>query len=335
MTGEPVWRALHVHRYADQDTLITDGIAPVLEPLCESGAVRDWFFLRYWQGGHHIRVRMRVAEADADAVVDEVEGKLRAYLAEHPAAEQFDAEEFHREAQPTMAALEGTAAEEIHPPDSVRRVEYAPEFDKYGGPDGVRVAEDYFGDSSAIVVDALRAVGGKSSKRTGMGYGMMLRGLCATDLTPAEMAAFFAHYCVIWSPYVFDGFLDAWPALLAERSAPLRAHTEAVLAHRGALAGDPMFDAVGRAWTRVHQAGPRVLDRVTLAGDTASAARRAQVLLVSYLHTHNNRFGLIPELEAFLGYLGHHVLSEVAGTPADAGLESRVRAHRAERVGTP
>lgn len=335
MSGDLVWRALHVHRYADQDGLLTDGVAPVLGPLRESGAVDGWFFLRYWQGGHHVRLRLRVAVAEAEAVVEEVAGKLRAHLAENPAAEEFDAAEFSREAQPTMASLEGAAAEEIHPPDTIRRVAYVPELDKYGGPEGVRIAEDYFGASSDIVLDALRRTGGRPSKRIGMGYAMMLRGLCATDLTPAEVAAFFAHYCVLWSPYAFDGFLDAWPGLLREHRVRLHAHTAAVLANPAALDGDPLHTAVGEAWRRVRTAGAAVLDRVLLAGPGAPPARRAQVLLVSYLHTHNNRFGLIPELEAFLGYLGHHVLSECAGVPADTGLDERVRVHRAQRTGTP
>lgn len=329
-----VWRALHVHRYAQQDEFLLDGLAPVLRPLRESGAVSRFFFLRYWQGGHHLRVRLRVAESDADAVLDEVAGKLRAYLDEVPAAGEFDATEFHVEAQPTMASLEGAAAEPIQPPDTIRRVGYEPEYAKYGGPAGVAIAEEWFGHSSDIVLDALRRTGGKSSKRLGLGFGMMLRGLCATGISPAEMAAFFAHYCVLWSPYVFDGFLDAWPELLAERGEPLRAHTEAVLAHQDAIADDPMYLGVANTWRRVREAGGTVLDRVTLAGSDADHARRERVLLVSYLHTHNNRFGLIPELEAFLGYLGHHVLSSCAGTPPEDGLLDRVRAHRAQRLGT-
>lgn len=334
MSGDLGWRALHVHRYADQDRLLTEGVAPVLGPLRESGVVAGWFFLRYWQGGHHVRLRLRVKEAEADEVAEEVAGKLRAHLTENPATQEFDATEFFREAQPTMAALEGTAAEKIHPPDTIRRVAYDPEFDKYGGPEGVRIAEDYFGASSDIVLDALGRTGGRSNKRLGMGYGMMLRGLCASDLALAEMAAFFGHYCVIWSPYVFDSFLDAWPDLLREHRAPLHEHTAAVLANRAALNSDPMHAAVGAAWRRVRTAGPTVLDRVLLAGADATPARRAQVLLVSYLHTHNNRFGLVPELEAFLGYLGHHVLGECVGVAADTYLDERVRVHRTQRIGT-
>jgi hypothetical protein len=75
-----------------------------------------------------------------------------------------------------------------------------------------------------------------------------------------------------------------------------------------------------------------VLAAVTLAGPDAPPQRRRQVLLSSYLHTHNNRLGLIPQQEALLGYLGHHVLSAQAGIAPDRGLLSRLTRHRAARL---
>src|SRR5690625_1602045 len=131
---------------------------------------------------------------------------------------------------------------------------------------------------------------------------MMLRGMAATGMSAEEMAGFFAHYCGLWSAYAFDVFLDTWPDLLSARRDSMRQHTEKVL-----TAGeptDPFGSAVATAWAQVQQARNEVLPEVTLLGPDADEQRRGRVLLVSYLHTHNNRLGLIPEHEAFLGYLG-------------------------------
>lgn len=323
----PVWRSLHVHRYGEQDEFLVDGLAPAVSSLRQAGVIARCFFLRYWQGGHHIRVRIRVAPGEADAVAAELAAKLAGYLAEHPAGHDFDAAAFG-EAQPTMAALEGEHTEPIQPPDTIRHAQYVPEHGKYGGERGVAFAEELFDRSSAIVLDQLAGPARRSGRRLGTGFAAMLGGLHAAGLAPAAMARFFAHYCVLWAPYVFDRFLGAWPELLGRQRPALLAHARSTAARSG-----PFATAVRHAITAVDAAPDDVLPNVTLAGSEAPAERRRQVLLVGYLHTHNNRLGLIPEQEAFLGYLGHHVLSEVAGAPPAPDLMARVAAARERTAG--
>ncbi|MEU0191262.1 lantibiotic dehydratase C-terminal domain-containing protein [Streptomyces afghaniensis] len=330
------WYGLHIHRYTEQDAFLVDAVAPAVAPLYDSGVLERSFFLRYWQGGHHIRLRLRLAGPDPESGerhVREVAGRLAAHLAEFPGGPGPTAEEF-RDAQATMAALESETPDELRPPDSIHRVPYTPEYGKYGGEDGVALAERFFDRSSAVALAALRAIDGSSAKRLGTAFSMMLRGLGAARLSPADMAAFFAHYCVVWSPYVFDRFLDTWPDLLSQRRAPAVAHAARLLdpPHPPDAPSDPFGRAVHEAWQALDGASGTVLPAVTLGGDDASPERRRQIVLLSYLHTHNNRLGLIPEQESFLGYLGHHVVSDVAGTDPSAGLLDRVREHRRARL---
>ncbi len=331
-TDGAVWRALHVHRYAEQDTFLADGLAPVLAPLRTSGALRRSFFLRYWQGGPHVRVRLLLDPARADAVRADVADGLRDWLAATP-GDGFDVEQFQRDAQPTLATLEDEATAAILPPDTVREMPYEPELAKYGGPRGMAIAEEFFDHSSTIVLATLPGVAGTSSRRLGAGFSTMLRGLRAAGQGPADMAVFFAHYCVLWAPYVFDQFLDTWPELLTARRPALLAHTGRVLGAADDL-DDPFSVALRGAVAAVRDAAGVVLPAVTLLGDGVQADRRRQALLVSYLHTHNNRLGLTPEQEAFLGYLGHHVLSECAGQDPSPDLPDLLRT-RAARLAVP
>ncbi|MFI5931977.1 lantibiotic dehydratase C-terminal domain-containing protein [Actinoplanes sp. NPDC051494] len=327
---DEVWSSLHVHRFGGQDDLLTDAVAPVLARLREQDRVRRAFFLRYWEGGHHVRIRVRTPRAQAAAVTAELTADLTRHLREHPDDVPFDLDEFHREAQPTMAALEGVPAGPMYPPGTVRAAAYEPEPGKYGGPAGVAIAERFFDRSSTVVLAALPRLTERPARRLGLAFTMMLRGLCAAGLTPGQIAAFFSHYCRLWSPYVFDEFLDTWPALLAERRAAVTEQAHRILAgpHR-----DAYSSAVGDAVNAAH-ADPTVLPAVTLAGPDAGPVRRRDVLLASYLHTHNNRLGLSPEREALLGFLGHHVATACAGTPADPDLIDRIRTHRARRLAT-
>ncbi|MFC7614598.1 lantibiotic dehydratase C-terminal domain-containing protein [Actinokineospora soli] len=116
MSEDRVWRSLHVYRYGEQDAFLVDGVAPVIDGLRESGALADFFFLRYWQGGHHVRVRLLLDRAQADAAVEEATGKLAAHLAGSPVHVDFDADEFAEAAQPMMAAMEGERVQRLQPP---------------------------------------------------------------------------------------------------------------------------------------------------------------------------------------------------------------------------
>lgn len=322
------WQSLHIHRYADQDGFLVHGLAPELERLRASGAADGSFFLRYWKGGHHIRLRLRTSPETAQQVAD----RLAAHLARHPADTPLDAEEFGP-AQATMAALEAETTAELLPPDSVHHAAYTPETGKYGGDLGVAIAERFFEASSDTALATLARLPGGSAGRLGAAFSMMLRGLCSARLAPDAMADFLAHYCVLWSPYVFDRFLADWPALLRARREPVGRHAAALLARPPEQPDDPFGRAVGTAWRELTTSAGTVLPAVTLGGAAAPAARRRQILLVGYLHTHNNRLGLTPEQEAFLGWLGHHVLSDQAGLTPDPGLLDRVRSTRRARLG--
>nr|WSZ97826.1 hypothetical protein OH820_21120 [Streptomyces sp. NBC_00857] len=341
-TTRPTWYGLHIHRYTDQDTFLTDAVAPAVAPLYDTGEVDRAFFLRYWQGGHHIRLRLRLtagAPESGERAVRDVADRLTAHLTAFPGGYGYAPEEF-RAAQATMAALESEVTDELRPPDSVHRVLYVPEYGKYGGEAGVDIAERFFDRSSAVALAALAGIGGSSAKRLGTAFSAMLRGLTAARLSPAEMREFFAHYCVVWSPYVFDQFLDTWPDLLRQRRDSAAAHAVRLLGPPNpgpsgspASSADPFGRAVGEAWQALSESAGTVLPAVTLGGPDAPARRRQQIVLLSYLHTHNNRLGLIPEQESFLGFLGHHVVGDCAGLDPSPELLDRVRDHRRERIG--
>jgi thiopeptide-type bacteriocin biosynthesis protein len=325
-----VWRALYVHRYGSQDEFLVDSVAPLVNSLSASGALHGFFFLRYWQGGHHIRLRLQVAEEESEKLVDESAAKLGTYLAEFPGTTSLDRSDFN-EAQVTMAALEHADTETIHPPDTIRRGLYLPEHDKYGGTRGVAIAEELFESSSSLAIATLRKAPGEPRKRLGAGFLAMVRGLCATGRSPADAARFFAHYCLLWSPYIFDEFLQTWPELLRARRKPVRRHAAQALADAEAIS-DPFTTAMRKAWTEVRTHADAVLPAVTVAGLNAPRERREEVLLASYLHTHNNRLGLIPQQESFLGYLGHHVMSELAGKSPERDLMQQLAVVRRERL---
>jgi hypothetical protein len=327
-TQDAVWRAVHVYRHTEQDRFLIDVLVPTLADLRSRRSLRRAFFLRYWQGGPHVRIRLLLDPVHADAVQAEVTERFRAALRRTPVQVTFDAEGFDRDAQPTLAALEGGSVEALYPPDTVLPEIYRPELGKYGGPPGVAIAERVFDVSTAVVLAGLPALAAAPARRLGAGFTAMLQGMRGAGMTPAEMAGFLHHYCVLWSPYVFDRFLETWPDLLAARRIALLGHARVLLA-------DPTDGTLGAALRdarETERADPCVLPALTMLGPDAPPERRRWALLLSYLHTHNNRLGLIPEQEAFLGYLGHHVLCAYARRAPSETLLRDVMCHRERRL---
>ncbi|MFF5232463.1 thiopeptide-type bacteriocin biosynthesis protein [Dactylosporangium sp. NPDC000521] len=92
--------------------------------LLGAGVADGFFFVRYWAGGHHVRVRVR------------------------PAGE-------HRWPIVEIALREVAARLRAGPVTRITTVEYVPEIVRYGGPGHLRRAEDLFAASSLEVAELL------------------------------------------------------------------------------------------------------------------------------------------------------------------------------------
>ncbi len=111
---------------ASADAVVTRA-KQLADELHRSGAVTDWFFLRYTDGGYHVRVRMRpidgAARAHVVAAMDALGGALRA---------------------------EGLIGRSVMD-------DYIPEVSRYGGADNLAAAERLFTASSDQVAAFLAA----------------------------------------------------------------------------------------------------------------------------------------------------------------------------------
>ncbi|PZG20518.1 thiopeptide-type bacteriocin biosynthesis protein [Nonomuraea aridisoli] len=139
------WLGVHLHYRGDLDALLRDAVAPLVREL---GA--DFFFLRYWDGGSHVRLRLRGGDRDA------VAARMHAHFAAHPAPETTTQEEYAQVAA-VLAAREGVTDHltSLRPNNSVEFVPYRPETEKYGTGETLRAVERHFADSSRLALDVL------------------------------------------------------------------------------------------------------------------------------------------------------------------------------------
>ncbi len=273
---------------AEADRLLVHVVAPLEQRLTADRRIDRFFFLRYNVPGNHLRLRF---------------GDLTT--------------ESRRRAVQEAVAEAVTAAAEVR---SLEWHGYEPEVERYGGPVGVRLAEDLFVDASRVALELMhKFTPGDRASRLGKGLltTLVLLRVFAGD---RRDAAKLAHYYAVAYLHtrladeasrqrLSDAFAQgfdrqanrlaefveaAWGAMEQEASLTpeLDAYHQAMVGHRDGL----------RAACR--QGSLRFDGQPT--DDWGAAIWR---LVPSYLHMMNNRLGIELEEEAYLASLIHLTLS--------------------------
>lgn len=332
------WLAVHVFYTGNQRPLLGDCLKPLFASLLDDGLITRYFFLNYWLQGPHVRVRFKpVSEAAAHDVKERADCEIGGFLRRRPSLYQVD-QQTYAEMTDDLFALEFTPEQRrahldangtmrLRPNNSMLWTAYEPEYDKYGGPEGVRLAEWHFMRSTDMVMDSLDVMN-LHLRSVLLGHAaqaMMV--MSRVFLIDDELIhGFFENYRRFWSQAhtgePSDGSeFDATFEPLAEG---VRARYAAICA---AIDSDDLARLPGTLGMWARHCGElrrRVGDhartgqlvfptrdhsRRTLVTDPAEAVGR---LLHSYMHVTNNRLMLNLSDEAYLG----HVLCRTAGDAA-------------------
>lgn len=141
------WTSVHC-RLSWQPEHVDEFIVSKLVPLLKD---HEWFYVRYWETGPHLRIRIR-GEVD---VVDQLRDLV---AAEDYPVQEIDPEKFY--------ASIGALTTEWLPHGDVREVPYVPEVDRYGGPSAMRAAEDLFCRSTEVAIAVVKSAPSVSAKLT-------------------------------------------------------------------------------------------------------------------------------------------------------------------------
>lgn len=290
-----MWRALHIylHRPAeDVDQVITSCIAPLAARLVTGGKATSWFFIRYWEGGPHLRLRL--ADAD-DATLAQATRTIGDFLAELPPAEQLDPDEFYVQAGHSPQARDRFG---WHADGTILERPYQAEVDRYGGQEAIGLAETLFRQSSEVAVTVL-----SGTPRTGLlarAVDLLLAVVHTLEIEPAQAASWLRGYFYSWEFIAEAPATDAAAVrALAERDLvaegspwPRRSERVAAALQRPRSAYQAWAEAVSKTQTALLALAEA--DRLT--GDP----RR---ILLSQLHMLHNRLGLLILEEQYLCWL--------------------------------
>jgi Lantibiotic biosynthesis dehydratase C-term len=313
------WGSIHIY-YAEHDDLLLDCVSGLIGTLKSTGEISHSFFLRHWRNGPHVRLRLRTpGGADLEPILASAIEKIERYLTSFPSATVIDAPSYHA-IQQLMAQWDqdDEPVGSLITSDLVRVEPYRRELGKYGGGRGVEIAEDLADASSACVLRLLPAVRHDRGARTSMAYVMTVLGVLAAGLPYAALAPFLANYSRLWSPWASSSTRSGWERSLAHNGDRLREQTERLLyGPPRSLILREWSAAVTAAMAAIDEAEDVVLPAVTLLGLDAAAQARRRYLLTNYLHTNNNRLGILPAEEAFIAFLGHQIANALCGGSHD------------------
>lgn len=286
------WTSAHLFRPGELygaafDRVVLEQLAPLVHTCRERGWIDGWFFVRYPEGGAHLRLRMR--------------GR---------------AEVLAREVRPAVEEAFGPGA---------RWVAYVPETDRYGGPEGTALAEHFFQLSSeAALLLLARTDSARRSSRLGKGLLAMAALLHAFRPGREEAADFARRYGTGYLRAVAheqggrEGLLDAFGKGYEQQAEALAGSVDEVWERLEE--GNPVSGALdryhagacgirGRLWELAASGTLRKEGRVLRLREEAVGA-----IVPSYLHMMNNRLGITLREEAYLAY----VMARALGEPVEA-----------------
>ncbi|MFF5250047.1 lantibiotic dehydratase C-terminal domain-containing protein [Streptosporangium sp. NPDC000095] len=343
------WQALHIFYSANSQPILTDCVAPLVRDLRDRGLLERYFFINYWMEGPHVRLRLKPAtEAATPAVRAAAEAAVQEFLSSRPALYEFDQDML--KAQEDLFIMEYPDENERRRmyPDGRIPVQgnntfhyrpYHPEYDRYGGPVGIPLAERHFEFSSDLVIKLLQTANVHVRPvLLGLAAQLMMISVSTFMRDTRQMARFLERYHDYWNSSFGLDYWSSTTRIVEDSTASYRVcydsmkdvlTTRFMDTHNSIQRGEPDrltgFRAMwARHWETLRE---QVLELGTAGKLTfvkAGTSRAPKVisdpeillphLLASYIHMTNNRLGLPIADEAYLAYILARTLQDNVGS---------------------
>jgi thiopeptide-type bacteriocin biosynthesis protein len=315
------WLAAHLYYAEPWEKFLTRAVQPFAHSVLEDKQAGQYFFIRYWERGPHIRLRFK---GDPGVLESQVKPRLESYFTDY-----FNRYPSQREEHEYVKKL--PEEHRWYPNNSVQYITYEPEIERYGGDTCIVTAEKQFEASSNAVLaiigeaedwDYDRALGAAIQLHLGFAFALGM------DLT--ETTAFYTRISQVWFSRAYGYDEKISPEELKKRQEiTLKAFNENFDKQKETLA--PYHDTLWNAFAEGVEFEQEWLNRwltdmAAIGGQLKNARDEGKLvlpawykvqpseripqsnqqlwaILESYVHMTNNRLGILNRDEAFLGYL--------------------------------
>ncbi|GAA1941096.1 lantibiotic dehydratase C-terminal domain-containing protein [Kitasatospora viridis] len=154
--SECSWVSAHLFYHGDQDAVIAGVVKPAVERLGLAGLAEGFFFLRYWEGGPHVRLRVRTRPEQAQEVRSVIEETAAEFYRALPSQTALTEQEY-AESAPALAEVEGMDEYDtvLHPDNSLAFIDYVPQTDVFGTGRALEAVEQQLMASSVLAVELI------------------------------------------------------------------------------------------------------------------------------------------------------------------------------------
>lgn len=139
---EKQWLSVYIYYEQPWEQLLVEAVNPFIKKLIKNKSIDQYFFIRYFERGPHIRLRLKGNREVLESVVKpSLDTYFNDYFTKHPS---------ERKAKHDVSYA-------WLPNNSLHYITYEPEYDRYGGSDLIELAEQHFQNSSNAVMSILQA----------------------------------------------------------------------------------------------------------------------------------------------------------------------------------
>ncbi|MGH3897439.1 MAG: lantibiotic dehydratase C-terminal domain-containing protein [Pseudonocardiaceae bacterium] len=312
------WVSVHLYYQGALNDLLCSAVRPLVGELAAAGLIDGFFFIRYWQGGPHVRLRVLLRDqVQARPVERLIEVRIGRFFARCPSQTVVRSEDYlhtagrlaQHEFGPGGPTVDRNTVEPLQPNNTLRYVAYVPEGDRLGGPAGVAAFEPHFMDSATLALELI-AANPSEQRRTGRALAMMLLGAAVVLPDLRRLARYFRYSYRDWAARHAGGdrtraarYETGWQQSYDRQRAQLGDLARRLLDEARPGAGNHL-DAVSARW---------VASVSSLRNRLTDQRFALEPLLFQCLHKHNNRLGIKVAEETYLLFLLQRTLTEIAG----------------------
>jgi len=190
-----IWLSVHLFYNEPWEEFLQKAIEPYVNTAIQTGIAHQYFFIRYWEQGPHIRLRLKGEEEMVNSILKpNLEEHFTHYLESRPS----------RRIEPNYPS---NFSEDLKwmPNNTISYIEYIPESNRYGGDVGVLLSERQFMLSSKTVLELIKSKGKNWSYDDAMGVAIKLHlsFISSAGFRLEEAIQFFDFFVKNWLPYTF------------------------------------------------------------------------------------------------------------------------------------
>ena len=138
------WLSVHLYYEGNIEQLLKQGVFDFLRKASKEKWIFSYFFIRYWDRGTHIRLRIKTSEGIIQENLKQfLLTYFQNYFKKNPSSRNNNKANLH------------TKDLAWFPNDSIQFIDYEPEIDRYGGLDAINIAENHFHLSSKVCLSFL------------------------------------------------------------------------------------------------------------------------------------------------------------------------------------